>query len=796
MRTLSLYFALSFFMYSSISAQPSRIELRSLYSPTLSTAKEFNILFPEGYDSGSDRYPVVYLFRGAVDEWADPTEDGSRRGTIKTVVDSLTARGRIGKMIYIMPGLGAPAPVNEYTYLVNDLIPYVDNHFRTIPDRWHRAMDGFSLGGLITTNLLSTVPHLFASVGSYDGTLSLFDNARFSSAAPNLIYSIKQVQLLYHTASVGGNNNSNNMTTFSILNSKGIFNTLPSFLLDPNAQHNWFFADMHMGLVLPLHWQKIQSAANSLELSIKDSITGKSISGQTSIHWSRKLVPNSIATYVFYSGNGGKDWTRIDSLSGNDSSAQWNTQSLSDGTRYRIKVLCAGDSLFGQAVTGNFTVNNPGNGAPDIEFNAPVKQDTLSGNYQIQWTAADADGDPLTVSIDISYNNGTSWKSIASSLQNNGQYSLDTKVLANGNSVLLKLSCSDGSVVSSAVSSPCILYNKRLALLNASFIHETGTSDAQFAAVAMSKENLGSANYLITINDTSGKKSYSVKDVNGIEVVSNATQLDGTTEGPLFNGFRLLIKDVPAPVIHTDSTRWKAGTSPLTGNVQLININLESETIIALPSPYDYEVRLTGTVSDTTLSLYGAPSAQVNFYIWNTTENRKTKFIFLELDGNGYLSRNDELYLFEPDSANILRLSWHLQLSGNEGAPDPKNGDIFMIKVIKPLTSKDTYRFIFFPPLAVRTGGPTHPGTFTLSQNYPNPFNPSTTIAYEVPVNGHVRLNVFDLLGREIKVLVNEQQNAGRYSVKFDGTHLSSGIYFARLTNNGTMLMRKMLLMK
>lgn len=154
-----------------LSAQPSRIELKSHFSPTLSANKQFNIFFPEGYDSESDHYPVVYLFRGAVDEWADPNEDNARRGNIKTVFDSLYAKKKIGKMILIMPGLGAPAPENEYLYLVNDLIPYVDLNYRTIPSRWHRAMDGFSLGGLIVTNLLAGAPQYFVSVGSYDGTL-------------------------------------------------------------------------------------------------------------------------------------------------------------------------------------------------------------------------------------------------------------------------------------------------------------------------------------------------------------------------------------------------------------------------------------------------------------------------------------------------------------------------------------------------------------------------------------------------------------------------------------------------
>ena len=73
------------------------------------------------------------------------------------------------------------------------------------------------------------------------------------------------------------------------------------------------------------------------------------------------------------------------------------------------------------------------------------------------------------------------------------------------------------------------------------------------------------------------------------------------------------------------------------------------------------------------------------------------------------------------------------------------------------------------------------PQTFYLSQNYPNPFNPNTSIEYSIPQQSHVTVKVFDLLGREVAVLVNEKKDAGRYSVKWDATQFSSGVYFYTL---------------
>jgi len=73
------------------------------------------------------------------------------------------------------------------------------------------------------------------------------------------------------------------------------------------------------------------------------------------------------------------------------------------------------------------------------------------------------------------------------------------------------------------------------------------------------------------------------------------------------------------------------------------------------------------------------------------------------------------------------------------------------------------------------------PSEFSLLQNYPNPFNPSTNIKYELRKSSEVRLSVYDLLGREVSMLVNEKRDAGVHEVKLDGTTLASGVYFYRL---------------
>ena len=88
------------------------------------------------------------------------------------------------------------------------------------------------------------------------------------------------------------------------------------------------------------------------------------------------------------------------------------------------------------------------------------------------------------------------------------------------------------------------------------------------------------------------------------------------------------------------------------------------------------------------------------------------------------------------------------------------------------------------------------PEQFSLRQNYPNPFNPSTTIKFELPQVSHVTLSVYDILGREVSVLVNEKRDAGVHEVKFDGSNLASGVYFYRIQAGSFVQSKKFVLLR
>ncbi len=89
-----------------------------------------------------------------------------------------------------------------------------------------------------------------------------------------------------------------------------------------------------------------------------------------------------------------------------------------------------------------------------------------------------------------------------------------------------------------------------------------------------------------------------------------------------------------------------------------------------------------------------------------------------------------------------------------------------------------------------------YPTKYSLEQNYPNPFNPTTNIRFTVPKEGHVTLKIFDISGKEVATYLDSYINAGIYNAPFDGSQLTSGIYFYRLTAGDFVETKKMMLIK
>jgi hypothetical protein len=99
-------------------------------------------------------------------------------------------------------------------------------------------------------------------------------------------------------------------------------------------------------------------------------------------------------------------------------------------------------------------------------------------------------------------------------------------------------------------------------------------------------------------------------------------------------------------------------------------------------------------------------------------------------------------------------------------------------------------------PVSIDDQLPEIPKVFALYQNYPNPFNPSTTIRYDLPKLSKVTIKVYDVLGRVVTELVNDQQVAGTYSITWDARGYASGVYYYRIIAGDFVSVRKLVLLK
>ena len=164
-----------------------------------------------------------------------------------------------------------------------------------------------------------------------------------------------------------------------------------------------------------------------------------------------------------------------------------------------------------------------------------------------------------------------------------------------------------------------------------------------------------------------------------------------------------------------------------------------------------------------------------------------------------------------PEDAEITLLDTHTGQQfdlGREGHVDfAMEGEgtqtsppsLFQQPEIKSMELKDnSQRFVVIvnPTATSTNSGPELPAEVALAQNYPNPFNPTTIIRYELPESQQVRLEVYDISGRLISTLVNDQVTAGTHTVTFDAQHLASGIYVYRLQAGGMVISRKLTLIK
>jgi len=233
------------------------------------------------------------------------------------------------------------------------------------------------------------------------------------------------------------------------------------------------------------------------------------------------------------------------------------------------------------------------------------------------------------------------------------------------------------------------------------------------------------------------------------------------------------------------------------------------------------ETGTSGNMIDDSIVISGSPTiSDINLFIGiNHTFEADIEIVLIAPNGDSVLvcadysaeGNNDNIVtLFDDNAANSLINNRYVDISTrmiphNNMNPvfagDNPNG-VWRLRVRDDDIS-DTGRVYAWglqinnsPLVAIQNVSGELPVSYELSQNYPNPFNPVTNIRFAIPKEGFVTLKVFDITGREVRTLVNENLQTGKYNVDFSGAELSSGVYFYRINAGSFTEVKKMVLVK
>ena len=238
-----------------------------------------------------------------------------------------------------------------------------------------------------------------------------------------------------------------------------------------------------------------------------------------------------------------------------------------------------------------------------------------------------------------------------------------------------------------------------------------------------------------------------------------------------------------------------------------ININRDGGTLTAASTNADSKfgyVFLNCMLTNDSIGFNGNPISK--YYLGRPWQSApRTVFINCyesgKLDPAGWQSWNvnpalyAEYNCFGPGYNSSKRVSWSFQLTNNQAAD-------YTLSNIFSLNSNPRFGYDWMPEKPVITSvkdgnlKKEFPKTLELNQNYPNPFNPTTTIKYSIPNAGIVKILVYDTIGRLVAKLTDKFQEAGYYSINFNASPLSSGIYFYQIRLENSIITKKMILLK
>ena len=518
---------------------------------------------------------------------------------------------------------------------------------------------------------------------------------------------------------------------------------------------------------------------NRFAVAIDDS--ARTFTDTVPLAWEKDSLRDVDSLALFYSTGGSLSWLNTGTVLDNNGNYMVDTDELPSSVFYRFRLETAGDAPFYRAQTDSFfTIDNSGatNIPPEIIWDLADGL-KISGSHTLRWQDGDVDGDMLSRHIIIE-------SGIISDTLTPAQnsYLLSSTDYPNDN-YKLTLTVSDGRSSVSEERTVFIENNQEMIADNL-IRHVRGAADGEVQAGIPDRSQLRSTIYRVTFErQEDGTTFYSVRDSATGTLLFENDPLPLTPQyGRIFDGLSLTFSNVDFGFEESRSSWLPESTTNLVATVQREKGYAEDL--------HDYLFRFSDEVADTSVNNITSP-----FTILDICHDQPMDFAISELSAtqNGQWDISEYIYILR-NGTSPDHIVWQVRFTEPASAQTilPGRGDDYILTTNKPFSAFDEYTIN--TTVLNLENDPKTVESFFLGANYPNPFNPATRITYNLPHKSRVKLEVFDILGRRVRTLVNEIQTAGRHTVRFSGRELASGIYLYRLSAGEHNRTRRMLLLK
>ena len=536
----------------------------------------------------------------------------------------------------------------------------------------------------------------------------------------------------------------------------------------------------------------------------------KTVSGTDQIQWQ---AVNSVGTVeIWYSPDGGNNWNYVTKNAPNTGSYNWNTTNFQDGSFASIKIYIKNEDgyIYGyDDCDSYFTVNNSGNGKPYMEI---LNDEFGSGgtftqeNYDFNLLVGDPENEPLLINVYYNLDTDTTFlfsQSINAVSDTLLQiYNIDFKSIPNSQNLRIKLEVTDGELTYSDITPRFAKETPRTVLTSLNFEIVSGYAEVPIEVRVIDSTKFRGHEYIISFEDTlwnEDYKTFSVYNVTRNEYALRDTAFYPFAESVSFDGMVLYAEDIETELDQVTS-RWN-NPHPLNLGYVMSQFTFPAAGIYGYKDPFDYIVSFSDEYNDSSNYLsqifQNPPPANynINFKVYGVISDINERIQFAFTESNNFrkdtLSYLDQVTYSNPEGTE---LSWKVVFTGDLSSTIPTGGDTLYLFTLKGLSKYDTLRVFDLPAGILNENN--IPEQYSLAQNYPNPFNPFTTIRFEIPVSGNVSIKIYDILGSEVKTLVNEEKNAGKYEVVFNASKFASGVYFYQLRAGDFVSTKKMILLK